>query len=238
MLMADSIPSTKVCRNCQQAKPTDQFISKKSRSISGGSLTVNCLGCRKRHAPDTSKRTAEQAGLSPIRRQGLPLLDLQLGTPIISQEPIAASTGGAGVQVPIPSRPGPSTASQDGVRLGTPIESPVSSPSIWPRPARGRYSRPPVQQSAMDRPVMERRDFEHPDPDWMSDLSHCPLSDRDNELLKKFWTELENDRMEHCTRCQETWFDMGLKNGVCKRCIAKDKNKKEDEPWFFSWKRC
>ncbi|PWI63922.1 hypothetical protein PCL_03007 [Purpureocillium lilacinum] len=86
----------------------------------------------------------------------------------------------------------------------------------------------------MDRPVMERRDFEHPDPDWMSDLSHCPLSDRDNELLKKFWTELENDRMEHCTRCQETWFDMGLKNGVCKRCIAKDKNKKEDEPWFFS----
>ncbi|KAI8411149.1 hypothetical protein FOFC_07743 [Fusarium oxysporum] len=81
---------------------------------------------------------------------------------------------------------------------------------------------------------MERRDFELPDPDWMRDLSHCPLSDRDKELLEKFWTELENDRMEHCARCQETWFDMGLKGGICKRCIARDKNKKEDEPWFFS----
>ncbi|KJZ70268.1 hypothetical protein HIM_10349 [Hirsutella minnesotensis 3608] len=68
----------------------------------------------------------------------------------------------------------------------------------------------------------------------MGDLAHCPLCDRDKELLENFWTELENDRMEHCTRCQETWFDMGLKNGICKRCIARDKNKKEDEPWFFS----
>ncbi|KAF6525982.1 hypothetical protein HZS61_009026 [Fusarium oxysporum f. sp. conglutinans] len=91
-----------------------------------------------------------------------------------------------------------------------------------------------LQQSAIERPVMERRDFELPDPDWMRDLSHCPLSDRDKELLEKFWTELENDRMEHCARCQETWFDMGLKGGICKRCIARDKNKKEDEPWFFS----
>ncbi|KJZ74108.1 hypothetical protein HIM_06354 [Hirsutella minnesotensis 3608] len=68
----------------------------------------------------------------------------------------------------------------------------------------------------------------------MGDLSHCPLSDRDKKLLEKFWTELENDRMERCTRCQEIWFDMGLKDDICKRCIAKDKNKKEDEPWFFS----
>ncbi|KAF6516931.1 hypothetical protein HZS61_004134 [Fusarium oxysporum f. sp. conglutinans] len=164
---------------------------------------------------------------------------LQLRTPINPQEsillgtPIATSTRAG---TPITSRPGPSIASQEGVRLGTPIESPVSSPSIWPRPARERHSRPPVQlqQSAIERPVMERRDFELPDPDWMRDLSHCPLSDRDKELLEKFWTELENDRMEHCARCQETWFDMGLKGGICKRCIARDKNKKEDEPWFFS----
>lgn len=27
---------------------------------------------------------------------------------------------------------------------------------------------------------------------------------------------------------------MGLKDGIYKRSIAKDKNKKEDEPWFFS----
>ncbi|KAH7110949.1 hypothetical protein EDB81DRAFT_669553, partial [Dactylonectria macrodidyma] len=78
---------------------------------------------------------------------------------------------------------------------------------IWPRPARGRHPRSPF---------MQRRDFELPDPDWMRDLSHCPLPDRDKELLQKFWTELENDRMEHCARCQETWFDMGLKDGICK----------------------
>ncbi|KAL3955881.1 hypothetical protein ACCO45_009900 [Purpureocillium lilacinum] len=70
--------------------------------------------------------------------------------------------------------------------------------------------------------------------DWMGNLSHCPLSERNKKLLEEFWTELENDRMEHCARCQETWFDMGLKDGICKRCIARDKNKKEDEPWFFS----
>ncbi|KAG6984638.1 ATP-dependent DNA helicase PIF1 [Fusarium oxysporum f. sp. conglutinans] len=237
--MADSIPSTKICRNCKQAKPADQFISKKNSSISCGRLTVNCLDCRNRQASGTSKRTAEQAELSPIHREGLPLIGLQLRTPINPQEsillgtPIATSTRAG---TPITSRPGPSIASQEGVRLGTPIESPVSSPSIWPRPARERHSRPPVQlqQSAIERPVMERRDFELPDPDWMRDLSHCPLSDRDKELLEKFWTELENDRMEHCARCQETWFDMGLKGGICKRCIARDKNKKEDEPWFFS----
>ncbi|EEU34018.1 uncharacterized protein NECHADRAFT_85446 [Fusarium vanettenii 77-13-4] len=93
----------------------------------------------------------------------------------------------------------------------------MSSPSIWPRPARERHSRPPVQlqQSAIERPGMEPRDFELLDPNWMRDLSHCPLSDRDKELLEKFWTELENDRMENCVRCQEIWFDMGLKDGVC-----------------------
>ncbi|KAI8401489.1 hypothetical protein FOFC_18358 [Fusarium oxysporum] len=166
---------------------------------------------------------------TPLQRQAMEdvIKSILLGTPI-------ATSTRAGT--PITSRPGPSIASQEGVRLGTPIESPVSSPSIWPRPARERHSRPPVQlqQSAIERPVMERRDFELPDPDWMRDLSHCPLSDRDKELLEKFWTELENDRMEHCARCQETWFDMGLKGGICKRCIARDKNKKEDEPWFFS----
>ncbi|KAI8417421.1 hypothetical protein FOFC_03734 [Fusarium oxysporum] len=203
------------------------------------SIMLFTLEALNRQASGTSKRTAEQAELSPIHREGLPLIGLQLRTPINPQEsillgtPIATSTRAG---TPITSRPGPSIASQEGVRLGTPIESPVSSPSIWPRPARERHSRPPVQlqQSAIERPVMERRDFELPDPDWMRDLSHCPLSDRDKELLEKFWTELENDRMEHCARCQETWFDMGLKGGICKRCIARDKNKKEDEPWFFS----
>ena len=214
-------------------------MSKKNSSISCGRLTVNCLDCRNRQAPRAPKRTAEHAELPPIHREGPPLIDLQLCTPTNPQESIllgtpVATSSRAGATIPSPA--GPSIASQEGVQLGTPIESPVSSPSPWPRSARGRYVRQVVQpqQSAIECPVMERRFFELPDPDWMRDLSHCPLSDRDKELLEKFWTELENDGMEHCARCQETWFDMGLKDGICKRCIAKDKNKKEDEPWFFS----
>ncbi|KAK7592094.1 hypothetical protein V3481_006721 [Fusarium oxysporum f. sp. vasinfectum] len=225
-VMADSIPSMNVCRKCKQEKPADQFISKTKSSLACGRPTTDCLDCRNRRALGASKRTAEQAELSPIFREGLPLIDLQLGTPI---------TTSTRTDAPITPRPGPSAASQEGVRLGTPIESPVSSLSIYPRPTRGgRNPRPPaqLQQPAIERP--EHRGFELPDPDWARDLSHCPLSDKDKDLLEAFWTELENDRMEHCARCQETWFDMGLKDGVCKRCMAKDKNKKEDEPLFFS----
>ncbi|KAH7461027.1 hypothetical protein FOMA001_g19398 [Fusarium oxysporum f. sp. matthiolae] len=224
--MADSIPSMNVCRKCKQEKPADQFISKTKSSLACGRPTTDCLDCRNRRALGASKRTAGQAELSPIFREGLPLIDLQLGTPI---------TTSTRTDAPITPRPGPSAASQEGVRLGTPIESPVSSLSIYPRPTRrGRNPRPPaqLQQPAIEHP--EHRDFELPDPDWARDLSHCPLSDKDKDLLEAFWTELENDRMEHCARCQETWFDMGLKDGVCKRCMAKDKNKKEDEPLFFS----
>ena len=148
ILMADSIPLPKVCRNCKQIKPADQFISKTKSSITCGRLTANCLDCRNRQASLASKRTAEQAELSPIRREGLPLIDLQLCTPIHSQgsillgTPIATSTRAG---APVTSRLGSLIASQEGVRLGTPIESPMSSPSIWPRPARERHSRPPVQ---------------------------------------------------------------------------------------------
>ncbi|KAH7247397.1 uncharacterized protein BKA55DRAFT_514761, partial [Fusarium redolens] len=82
--MADSIPSTKICRNCKQEKPADQFISKTKSSLTCRRLTANCLGCRNRQASRASKRTAEQAELSPIRQEGLPLIDLQLRTPINS----------------------------------------------------------------------------------------------------------------------------------------------------------
>ena len=86
ILMADSTPSTKVCRNCKQEKPADQFISKTRSSLTCGRLTANCLDCRNRQSSRASKRTAEQAELSPIRREGLPLINLQLRTPILPKE--------------------------------------------------------------------------------------------------------------------------------------------------------
>ncbi|RSL79075.1 hypothetical protein CEP52_017569, partial [Fusarium oligoseptatum] len=125
--MADSIPSMKVCRKCKQEKPVDQFISKTKSSLTCGRPTTDCPDCRNRRALSASKRTAEQAELSPICREGLPLIDLQLGTPINAQEtillgtPIATSTR---ADAPISSRPGLLIASRGGIQLGTPIESP------------------------------------------------------------------------------------------------------------------
>ena len=92
ILMADSTPSTKVCRNCKQEKPADQFISKTRSSLTCGRLTANCLDCRNRQSSRASKRTAEQAELSPIRREGLPLINLQLRTPILPKESEVADT--------------------------------------------------------------------------------------------------------------------------------------------------
>ncbi|OBS16081.1 hypothetical protein FPOA_27751 [Fusarium poae] len=112
--MADSIPSMDVCRKCKQEKPVDQFISKTKLSLACGRPTTDCLDCRNRRAL--------------VFREGLPLIDLQLGTPI---------TTSTRTDAPITPRPGPSAASQEGVQLGTPIESPVSSLSIYPRPTRG-----------------------------------------------------------------------------------------------------
>ncbi|KAH7110172.1 hypothetical protein EDB81DRAFT_832446, partial [Dactylonectria macrodidyma] len=117
ILMADSIPSTKVCRNCKQEKPAGQFISKTKSSITRRRLTANCLDCRNQQASRAPKRSAEQAELSPIRRERLPLIDLQLHTLINPQEsillgtPIATSTRAG---APITSPPGPSIASQEG----------------------------------------------------------------------------------------------------------------------------
>ncbi|KAK7570447.1 hypothetical protein V3481_019307 [Fusarium oxysporum f. sp. vasinfectum] len=87
-VMADSIPSMNVCRKCKQEKPADRFISKTKSSLACGRPTTDCLDCRNRRALVASKRTAEQAELSPIFREGLPLIDLQLGTPIQGSEPL------------------------------------------------------------------------------------------------------------------------------------------------------
>jgi hypothetical protein len=108
--MADFITSTKVCRNCKREKPEDQFMSKKNSSISCGRLTVNCLDCRNRQAPRAPKRTAEHAELPPIHRDGPPLIDLQLCTPINPQESIllgtpVATSSRAGATIPSPAGP-------------------------------------------------------------------------------------------------------------------------------------
>ncbi|KAK0655304.1 hypothetical protein B0T16DRAFT_308355, partial [Cercophora newfieldiana] len=53
-------------------------------------------------------------------------------------------------------------------------------------------------------------------------------------LLQNFNAALDADIMEYCPRCKEKWFDMGMRQGFCKRCNYRDNNKRDDEPYFFS----
>ena len=78
------------------------------------------------------------------------------------------------------------------------------------------------------------RDFELGNPPWEQDLQSLAVQEEDHLLLKRFWTALETEQMEYCHRCREQWFDMCLKDGICKRCISRDKIRRPDEPYFFS----
>ncbi|KAM5350152.1 hypothetical protein ACJ41O_006657 [Fusarium nematophilum] len=67
------------------------------------------------------------------------------------------------------------------------------------------------------------------------DLEACALTGRDKAILREFWTELDNDQMQFCSRCQESWFQMKIDcDGICARCYRKDEKRRADEPYFFS----
>jgi hypothetical protein len=73
------------------------------------------------------------------------------------------------------------------------------------------------------------------DPVWNGDLDAPALSDRDKATLREFWTTLDNDQMEYCSRCQECWFQMKIdSDGICGRCYRKDAKRGPSEPYFFS----
>ncbi|EEU35808.1 uncharacterized protein NECHADRAFT_55739 [Fusarium vanettenii 77-13-4] len=48
--------------------------------------------------------------------------------------------------------------------------------------------------------------FHAQDPVWNGDLNACALADCDKAILREFWTTLDNDQMQYCSRCQERWF--------------------------------
>ncbi|KAF5132979.1 hypothetical protein E5D57_003601 [Metarhizium anisopliae] len=73
------------------------------------------------------------------------------------------------------------------------------------------------------------------DPVWNGDLDAAALTDRDKATLREFWTTLDNDQMEYCSRCQESWFQMKIDtDGICGRCYRKDAKRRPGEPYFFS----
>jgi hypothetical protein len=84
-------------------------------------------------------------------------------------------------------------------------------------------------------PPEESAVFHAQDPVWNGDLDAPALTDRDKATLREFWTTLDNDEMEYCSRCQECWFQMKIDcDGICGRCYRKDAKRGPDEPYFFS----
>ncbi|KAK8913452.1 hypothetical protein VCV18_011458 [Metarhizium anisopliae] len=100
-----------------------------------------------------------------------------------------------------------------------------SRSSIPPRRVRSPVIIPP-EESAV---------FHAQDPVWNGDLDAHALSDRAKATLREFWTTLENDQMEYCSRCQESWFQMKIDtDGICGRYYRKDAKRRSGEPYFFS----
>ncbi len=84
-------------------------------------------------------------------------------------------------------------------------------------------------------PPEESAVFHAQDPVWNGDLDACALTGRDKAILREFWTKLDNDQMQFCGRCQESWFQMKIdSDGICARCYRKDEKRRPDEPYFFS----
>jgi hypothetical protein len=142
-------------------------------------------------------------------------------------------------------------------------ESPLPRRSRQPsaQPSRGRRGRRGPAPGTGGRPRKSRKQAQHPQPPrlprryrspvmispeqsavfhaqnpvWNGDLDACALTDRDKAILREFWTQLDNEQMQFCGRCQERWFQMNIdSDGICARCYRKDDKRRPDEPYFFS----
>jgi ATP-dependent DNA helicase PIF1 len=54
-------------------------------------------------------------------------------------------------------------------------------------------------------------------------LMESAISPEDTVLLNNYRNKLLNIKMEKCNGCHEEWFDLGVKNGLCKVCQKSDK---------------
>ncbi|KAG7002669.1 ATP-dependent DNA helicase PIF1 [Fusarium oxysporum f. sp. conglutinans] len=114
------------------------------------------------------------------------------------------------------------------------------APGTGGRPRKSRRqtrsSMPPRRiRSPVIIPPEESAVFHAQDPVWNGDLEACALTGRDKAILREFWTKLDNDQMQFCSRCQECWFQMKIDcDGICARCYRKDEKRRPDEPYFFS----
>jgi hypothetical protein len=122
------------------------------------------------------------------------------------------------------------------IQLGTPLTSQESSASMGYQVTFEAHQ--PRQPHQLHEPIVNPgvRDFaQAQDPPFTRDLGTKPIGAEDEKLLQEFWEALEAEKMDLCSRCYERWFDMTLDaNRICRHCHNKDKEKRPDEPFFFS----
>ncbi|EFZ03828.1 ATP-dependent DNA helicase PIF1 [Metarhizium robertsii ARSEF 23] len=138
-----------------------------------------------------------------------------------SRQPVAQSRRGR--RGPAPGTGGRPRKSRRQSRSSIPprrVRSPVIIP---PEESAVFHAQYPVWNGGLDAPALTDRDL-------------APaLTDRDKATLREFWTMLDNDQMEYCSRCQESWFQMKIDtDGICGRCYRKDAKRRSGEPYFFS----
>lgn len=56
-------------------------------------------------------------------------------------------------------------------------------------------------------------------------LDQMAISEDDRELLQKFHRELSKVTMDECASCCERWFEMDVKDRLCRRCMKPEKAK-------------
>ncbi|KAL6405434.1 ATP-dependent DNA helicase PIF1 [Ilyonectria robusta] len=175
-------------------------------------------------------------------------------TPTISQLGVFDGSEGPGEGVECDFDPGDEDENDDNNSVdGSPLRYRLPQPSAQPRrgrrgPAPGTGGRPRQsrRQTPSSRPPRRYRSlvmippeesavFYAQDPVWNGDLEACALTGCDKEILREFWTKLDNNQMQFCDRCQESWFQMKIDcDGICARCYRKDEKRRPDEPYFFS----
>lgn len=72
------------------------------------------------------------------------------------------------------------------------------------------------------------------DPPFNNDLLATAITVEDQARLQRFNTELAREGMLECPVCKQKWFDVKLREGVCTTCLNRDKERRPDEPLFYS----
>ncbi|KAF5711868.1 ATP-dependent DNA helicase PIF1 [Fusarium mundagurra] len=108
---------------------------------------------------------------------------------------------------------------------------------------RRRQSLGPASSLPQSQPLQQPEAFP-PDPPLVDgELASPCLSDRDQQLISDWQSDLDSQTMEHCPRCRVRWFGINIRNGICRSCRYRDtvpsgrgtrNQRREGEPYFWT----